>query len=55
MICKIRKRQHIKFLTTRIAELHDNIFQRALSGNNPVKNEAMLLLKYNRRLKLILY
>jgi len=55
MICKTRKRQHIRFLTARIAELHDNIFQRALSGKKPEKIEAMLLLKYNRRLKLILY
>jgi len=55
MVCKIRKHQHIRFLTERIAELHDNIFHRALSGKNPVKIEARLLLKYNRRLKLILY
>jgi hypothetical protein len=39
----------------RIAELHNSIFQRALRGCNPVKVEARLLLKYNRRLKLILY
>jgi|TARA_B110000240_G_scaffold96652_1_gene109424 hypothetical protein len=55
MICRIRKKRHIMFLRMRIAELHDTIFKRALRGNNPVKIEAKLLLKYNRRLRLILY
>jgi hypothetical protein len=59
MIVKLKKQrrklQHITLLRVRIAELHDNIFQRALSGKKPEKIEAMLLLKYNRRLKLILY
>ncbi len=59
MIVKIKKRirkiKHINLLKERIAELHNNIFQRALNGKKPEKIEALLLLKYNRRLKLILY
>ena len=52
---RIRKAKHVNLLKDRIAELHNNIFQRALNGKKPEKIEAMLLLKYNRRLKLILY
>jgi len=50
-----RKALHIDRLRLRIHELHNAIFQRALSGNNPEIVEAKLLKKYTRRLKLILY
>ena len=44
MIVKLKKQrrklQHITLLKARIAELHDNIFQRALSGKKPEKIEA---------------
>jgi hypothetical protein len=52
---KRRKAKHVKLLRIRVAELHNIIFQRALSGNKPEIIEARLLKKYNRRLKLILY
>jgi hypothetical protein len=42
MIVKLKKQrrklQHITLLKARIAELHDNIFQRALSGKKTRKN-----------------
>ncbi len=51
----IRKRRHIIYLHDRINELHHSIFSRAMDGVNPVINDAALLTKYNRRLKLIRY
>ena len=61
-----RKADHVKFLHQVIAELHGEIIKASfkseysfnknitvLHGN--IKNKAILLKKYNRRLKLILY
>jgi len=50
-----RKSKHVILLRSRITELHDSIFHRALNGDTPKIIEAKLLKKYNRRLKLILY
>jgi len=52
-----RKRQHVEILTTRIAELNNNIVKDVISGSDKLKlhNKAKLLLKYNRRLRLIIY
>lgn len=49
-----RKADHVKFLHQIIAELHGEIVIAALNSNI-AKNKAILLKKYNRRLKLILY
>jgi hypothetical protein len=49
-----RKADHVKFLHQVIAELHGEIVIAALNSNI-AKNKAILLKKYNRRLKLILY
>ncbi len=49
-----RKADHVKFLHQIITKLHGEIVMAALN-NNIAKNKAVLLKKYNRRLKLILY
>lgn len=49
-----RKAQHVMFLHQIIAELHSEIVIAALN-NTIAKNKAILLKKYNRRLKLILF
>ena len=49
-----RKADHVKFLHQIITELHGEIVMAALN-DNIAKNKAILLKKYNRRLKLILY
>ena len=51
---KKRKADHVKFLHQMIAELHGEIVIAALN-NTIAKNKAILLKKYNRRLKLILF
>ena len=52
-----RKAQHVKYLENRINELHNDIIKDILKGNDKLKvyNKSRLLIKYNRRLKLILY
>ena len=49
-----RKADHVKFLHQIITELHGEIVMAALN-DSIAKNKAILLKKYNRRLKLILY
>jgi len=49
-----RKADHVKFLHQIITELHGEIVIAALNSNI-AKNKAILLKKYNRRLKLVLY
>ena len=49
-----RKVQHVKFLHQMIVERHSEIVIAALN-NTIAKNKAILLKKYNRRLKLILF
>ena len=49
-----RKADHVKFLHQVITELHGEIVTAALN-DNIAKNKAVLLKKYSRRLKLILY
>lgn len=51
---KKRKADHVKFLHQIITKLHSEIVMAALN-DNIAKNKAVLLKKYNRRLKLILY
>jgi len=49
-----RKRKHVHYMVQIVCELHNEIFNDAL--NNKInKNKALLIKKYNRRLKLILY
>lgn len=52
-----RKQRHVKFLQETIAELNNGIVRDVVKGNDKLKlyNKAKLLLKYNRRLRLILY
>jgi len=51
---RIRKRKHVHYMTQIVCELHNEIFNDAL--NEVInKNKALLIKKYNRRLKLILY
>jgi hypothetical protein len=52
-----RKRRHVKLLQETIAELNNGIVKDVIKGNDKLKlyNKAKLLLKYNRRLRLILY
>tara|TARA_B110000858_G_scaffold153565_1_gene175078 strand:- start:214 stop:408 length:195 start_codon:yes stop_codon:yes gene_type:complete len=52
-----RKRLHVKLLQETIAELNNGIVKDVIKGNDKLKlyNKAKLLLKYNRRLRLILY
>ena len=52
-----RKQRHVHHLELRIAELNNGIVRDVIKGNDKLKlyNKAKLLLKYNRRLKLILY
>jgi|TARA_R110002167_G_scaffold361796_1_gene580400 hypothetical protein len=52
-----RKLEHVKYLENRINELHNDIIKDILKGNDKLKvyNKSRLLIKYNRRLKLILY
>tara|TARA_R110001632_G_scaffold2195_1_gene9706 strand:+ start:115 stop:258 length:144 start_codon:yes stop_codon:yes gene_type:complete len=47
----------VHHLELRIAELNNGIVRDVIKGNDKLKlyNKAKLLLKYNRRLKLILY
>jgi hypothetical protein len=50
----VRKRKHIHYMTQTVCDLHNEIFNDAL--NEVInKNKALLIKKYNRRLKLILY
>ena len=51
---KKRKAQHVAFLEMTITDLHNSIVNEVIKGNSPI-NQAKLLKKYNRRLKLILY
>jgi hypothetical protein len=52
-----RKQRHVKLLQETIAELNNGIVRDVIKGNDKLKlyNKAKLLLKYNRRLRLILY
>lgn len=52
-----RKRRHVKLLQETIAELNNGIVKDVIKGNDKLKlyNKAKLLLKYNRRLRLITY
>ena len=52
-----RKQRHVRFLQETIAELNNGIVKDVIKGNDKLKlyNKAKLLLKYNRRLRLILY
>ena len=50
----IRKRKHVSYMTQVVCELHNEIFNDALNDRIN-KNKALLVKKYNRRLKLILY
>lgn len=51
---KKRKADHVEFLRLTITDLHNSIVNEVIKGNSPI-NQAKLLKKYNRRLKLILY
>ena len=51
---KKRKADHVEFLRLTITDLHNSIVSEVIKGNSPI-NQAKLLKKYNRRLKLILY
>jgi len=61
-----RKRRHVKLLQETIAELNNGIVRDVISADfqenkkiiiyhSRLQNKAKLLLKYNRRLRLILY
>ena len=50
----IRKRKHVHYMVQTVCELHNEIFNDALNDKIN-KNKALLIKKYNRRLKLILY
>lgn len=61
-----RKQRHVHHLELRIAELNNGILRDVISADfqenkkiiichSRLQNKAKLLLKYNRRLKLILY
>jgi hypothetical protein len=50
----IRKRKHVHYMTQVVCELHNEIFNDALNDKIN-RNKALLIKKYNRRLKLILY
>lgn len=61
-----RKRRHVKLLQETIAELNNGIVRDVISADfqenkkiiichSRLQNNAKLLLKYNRRLRLILY
>jgi len=52
-----RKRRHVRLLQETIAELNNGIVRDVIKGNDKLKlyNKAKLLLKYNRRLRLITY
>ena len=63
---KQRKTEHVRFLESRIAFLHNEIVKAAFQGEysfnknitilgGNIENKAKLLKKYNRRLKLVLY
>lgn len=70
MIVKLKKQRrrlrHVRFLQETIAELNNGIVRDVISADfqenkkiiichSRLQNKAKLLLKYNRRLKLILY
>ena len=58
LLIKLRKRkrklQHVKFLETSIAALHNEIVHEVLEDNDP-KNKAFLFKKYLRRLNYLGY
>jgi hypothetical protein len=47
-----RKAQHVEFLRTQINSLHNEIVHDTINGID-ASNKAVLINKYNRRLKLI--
>jgi len=53
-----RKQRHVRFLQETIAELNNGIVRDVISFDyqgDSLQNKAKLLLKYNRRLRLITY